>query len=142
VYEEVSAWLPLQWGARALLPLGAVTISTELPGAFTMPHHAHALGASLAGGSSRGAELADELDGDTGLPLCLLPRAAGQQGLTPGAFSEVRPAAQRSAAQRSLTLPTCPCPAQPARALSLLPRRRTRTLHCGRCCLTCGPSGR
>eukprot|EP00887_Chlorella_sp_A99_P002665 scaffold6.g2665.t1 len=82
VWEEVQAWPPLELGAHVALPLGPSScLSVDLPEASTLPV------GCLPQGGLMGA-LVDELDPDTGLPLCLLPQAYGQQEPVLGPFAD------------------------------------------------------
>ncbi len=89
VYEEVSAWSPLlEWGSSVDLPLGHAVLRVDLPDLSSLPlDSAHAV-SQLTGASSAAEALAEELDLDTGCPLCLLPRAKGQQAPAAGLFTD------------------------------------------------------
>jgi hypothetical protein len=89
VYEEVATWSPLlDWGSSVDLPLGHAVLRVDLPDLSSLPFEcAHAV-AQLTGASSAAEALAEELDLDTGCPLCLLPKARGQQAPATGLFTD------------------------------------------------------
>jgi hypothetical protein len=89
VYEEVATWSPLlEWGSSVDLPLGHAVLRVDLPDLSSLPiESAHAV-AQLSGASSAADVLAEELDLDTGCPMCLLPRAKGQQAPAAGLFTD------------------------------------------------------
>ncbi|KAH7618742.1 putative Protein DENND6A [Nannochloris sp. 'desiccata'] len=89
VYEEVATWSPLlEWGSSVDLPLGHAVLRVDLPDLSSLPlDSAHAV-AQLTGASSAAEAFAEELDLDTGCPMCLLPRAKGQQAPAAGLFTD------------------------------------------------------
>ena len=87
LYAETAAWPPLAWGADVALPIGMITINAELPEGAALPCPPLASSGGAGAGDGGGVE---ELDDDTGLPLCLLPAAYGQQELVGAAYEEVR----------------------------------------------------
>ena len=96
MWDEVALWPELQWGTHVTLALGDVSrISVELPDVSMLPLDCTPAGRSSSGsgGASEAAAglaaLVDDLDPDTGLPLCLLPQAYGQQVPAIGPFDEV-----------------------------------------------------
>jgi hypothetical protein len=77
------------------LQAGGGSAALPPPSAAAPPPPSGAQDCGGSGGSSCvefdvAAALLDELDLDTGLPLCLLPQAYGQQELVRGPFGEVR----------------------------------------------------
>ena len=91
VYEEVASWTPLldeNWGSSVDLPIGHAVLRVDLPDVSSLPLDcAHAM-AQFTGASSAAEALAEELDLDTGCPLCLLPRAKGQQTPVAGLYTD------------------------------------------------------
>lgn len=90
VYEEVATnWSPLlEWGSSVDLPLGHAVLRVDLPDLASLPIDSAQAVAHFTGASSAADVLAEELDVDTGSPMCLLPRAKGQQALAAGLFTD------------------------------------------------------
>ena len=93
VFQQLTNLLsafPFEWGSTRIdLPLGHAVLHVDLPELATLPADAAGAAARLSDLSSAFEALAEDVDLETRLPLCLLHNHPGQQIPTPGLFTDV-----------------------------------------------------